>query len=321
MDCSPPCSCVHGILQARKLEWVAISFSRGSSPPRDQTHISCLAGGVFTTEPPGKPMPSGLVGQKVATQLPKVSLVVAWESILVGGACEKPGGKPTETAAWAELYSVTLVPCRRRRRGRWLVSSSKGQSEASQSTPVGAHREAQISCKGRIHTGQLQAKNMIQLQLTPEMFGCSAKGSVGCKGHGPGEENLDGCNPACRINPNRSKERQETERTQYGMRLWIQPSLTQFSLVQFFATLWTIVCQAPLSMGFSGQEYWSGLPCPLPGELPNPMIEPTSPASLALQADLYRGATGATWIQPRVKPNPPPGFAALRASIISFGSK
>ena len=59
---------------------------------------------------------------------------------------------------------------------------------------------------------------MIQLQLTPEMFGCSAKGSVGCKGHGPGEENLDGGNPGA----NRSKERQETERTQCGMRLWIQ---------------------------------------------------------------------------------------------------
>ena len=158
MDCSPPGSCVHGILQARILEWVAISSSRASSPPGDQTHVSCLAGEVFTTEPPGKPMPSGLVGQKVAAQWPKVSLVVAWESILVGGTCEKPEGKPTETAAWAELYSVTLVPCRRRRRGRWLVSSSKGQSEDSQSTPVGAHREAQISCKGRIHTGQLQAK-------------------------------------------------------------------------------------------------------------------------------------------------------------------
>jgi len=42
MDCSPPGSSVHGILQARILEWVAISFSRGSSPPRDQTHISCI---------------------------------------------------------------------------------------------------------------------------------------------------------------------------------------------------------------------------------------------------------------------------------------
>ena len=46
---------VPGILQARMLEWVAISFSRGSSPPRDQTQVSCIAGRFFTAEPPGKP--------------------------------------------------------------------------------------------------------------------------------------------------------------------------------------------------------------------------------------------------------------------------
>ena len=43
MDCSPPGSSVHGILQARILEWVAISFSRGSSRPKDWTHVSCLS--------------------------------------------------------------------------------------------------------------------------------------------------------------------------------------------------------------------------------------------------------------------------------------
>ena len=54
MDCSPPGSSVHWISQARILEQVAISFSRGSSQPRDGTCLSCLAGGFFTTEPPGK---------------------------------------------------------------------------------------------------------------------------------------------------------------------------------------------------------------------------------------------------------------------------
>ena len=44
--------------------------------------------------------------------------------------------------------------------------------------------------------------------------------------------------------------------------------LSCFSHVQFVFTLWTIACQAPLSMGFSRQEYWSGLPCPPPGDLP-----------------------------------------------------
>ena len=49
------------------------------------------------------------------------------------------------------------------------------------------------------------------------------------------------------------------------------------NLAKLFVTLWTIACQAPLSMGFPSQEYWSGLPFPLPGDLPNPRIAPGSP--------------------------------------------
>ena len=49
------------------------------------------------------------------------------------------------------------------------------------------------------------------------------------------------------------------------------------SHVRLFATLWNVACQAPLSMGFSRQEYCSGLPCSLPGDLPNLGIELTSP--------------------------------------------
>ena len=48
MDCIPPGSSLHGILQARILEWVTIPFSRGSSQDRDQTQVSCTAGGFFT---------------------------------------------------------------------------------------------------------------------------------------------------------------------------------------------------------------------------------------------------------------------------------
>ena len=55
MECRLPSSSVHGIYQARILEWVAISFSRGSSWPRIWTWVSCLAGRLFTTEPLGKP--------------------------------------------------------------------------------------------------------------------------------------------------------------------------------------------------------------------------------------------------------------------------
>ena len=54
------------------------------------------------------------------------------------------------------------------------------------------------------------------------------------------------------------------------------------SHVRLFATPWTVACWAPLSMGFSRKEYWSGLPFPSPGDRPDPGIEPRS---LALQAD------------------------------------
>ena len=61
--------------------------------------------------------------------------------------------------------------------------------------------------------------------------------------------------------------------------------LSRFSRVRLFATPWTVARQAPLSMGFSRQEYWSGLPFPSPGDLPDPGVEPVSPVVPALQAD------------------------------------
>ena len=58
--------------------------------------------------------------------------------------------------------------------------------------------------------------------------------------------------------------------------------LSHSSRVQLCVTVWTAACQAPLSMGFSRQEHWSGLPCPPPGDLPDPGIKPRSST---LQAD------------------------------------
>ena len=58
--------------------------------------------------------------------------------------------------------------------------------------------------------------------------------------------------------------------------------LSHFSRTWLCVTPWTVARQAPLSMGFSRQEHWSGLPCPRPGDLPNPGMEPGSPA---LQVD------------------------------------
>ena len=58
--------------------------------------------------------------------------------------------------------------------------------------------------------------------------------------------------------------------------------LSHFSRVRLYETLWTVACQAPLPMELSRQEYWSGLPCPSPGDHPHPGIEP---GSLALQVN------------------------------------
>ena len=69
--------------------------------------------------------------------------------------------------------------------------------------------------------------------------------------------------------------------------------LSHFSRVQLFATLWTVPCQTSLFMGFSRQEYWSGLPFLNPGDLPHPGIEPTSLTSPALAGRFF--TTSATW--------------------------
>ena len=69
--------------------------------------------------------------------------------------------------------------------------------------------------------------------------------------------------------------------------------LSHFSRVQLSVTLWTVACQAPLSMGFSWQEYWSGLPCPPPGDLPNPGIEAVYLMSPALAGGFF--TTSTTW--------------------------
>ena len=58
----------------------------------------------------------------------------------------------------------------------------------------------------------------------------------------------------------------------------MEPVLSCFSRVRLFVTPWTVAHSASLSLGASRQEYWSGLPCPPPGNLPDPGIEPTAPA-------------------------------------------
>ena len=151
MDCSPPGSSVHGVVQARTLEWVAISSSRGSSRPRDRTCVFCAS---FT----GK------------------QILYHW--------------------ATGEAHSLRTV------HSKWGVCV---------------------------------------------------------------------CVCAC--------------------------VLSHFIRVCLFVTPWAIARQAPLSLGFSRQEYWSGLPCPTAGDLPHPGIEPTSRMSPALAGGFF--TTSTTWEAPK----------------------
>ena len=78
-----------------------------------------------------------------------------------------------------------------------------------------------------------------------------------------------------------------------SVRSWGAGMVNHFSCVRLCATLWTVTCQAPLSMRFSRQEYRSGLPYPSPGDLPDPGIEPVSLMSPALAGVFF--TTGTTW--------------------------
>ena len=71
--------------------------------------------------------------------------------------------------------------------------------------------------------------------------------------------------------------------------------LNHFSRVQIFVTPWTVAHHAPLSMGVSRQEYWSGLPCPVPGDLPDAGIKSKSLISPALARGFF--TTSATFIK------------------------
>ena len=81
-----------------------------------------------------------------------------------------------------------------------------------------------------------------------------------------------------------------------------------------FATPWTVAHQVPLSMGFSRQEYWSGLPFPSPGDLPDPGIEPMSPALEGRFFTAEPQGKPVTWVYP------PPKFLFHTLPVWSFPS-
>ena len=145
--------------------------------------------------------------------------------------------------------------------GWWKRERGKGREE---STPKGSPQ------------GKLHREGNAEQYHTNQVGVCHTQGvgrenpknrSRTCKG-------TDGRGPQSREGRDEGGRLSEPERKKVKMK--------SLSRLRLFATPWTLTCQAPLSVGFSRQEYWSGLPFSSPGDLPHPAIEPGSPA---LRAD------------------------------------
>ena len=106
VDCNPPGSFVHGILRAKILESVAISFTRASSLPRDRTHIPCIAGRFFTTEPPGKPL-LHCSGPVFKSRLLYLRIVQISSSLYHTIFCRLP----VSSTGASSLFSSDIVAC------------------------------------------------------------------------------------------------------------------------------------------------------------------------------------------------------------------
>ena len=183
MDCSPPGFSVHGILQARILEWVAMPSSRGSSWPRDQTHVSCIfciAGRFFTTESLGKPRKTSKWESDECKMFSEGARTGRQRAVSV---CVESGCPLMAAAAAASLQSCPT-----------LCDPIDGSPPGS---PI---------------PGILQARTLEWVAIS---FSRAWKGKVEVK---------------------------------------------LLSHVRLLATPWTAAYQAPPSMGFSRQEYWSGVP-------------------------------------------------------------
>ena len=110
---------VHGILQARVLKWIAMLSSRGSSQSRDQTWVSCIAGGFFTAEPPGKPLEVNATHQ--------MSNIQTWcHELAYAFYCRIPGLLVGNRNAYTSLDSLLPTHCQvwRLCRAKWLKDRS-----------------------------------------------------------------------------------------------------------------------------------------------------------------------------------------------------
>ena len=151
-DCSSPGASVHGILQARTLEWVAIPFTKGSSQSRDRTcvsHVSCIAGRLFTAEPPGSPGVSHLVSNVVLLGVRTDPVMLGQDAQAVAARIESfvAGGLPALSSAETVQMQVQIWPgsCG----WLWIVFhallSSKGRRPFTVATGLASRARAAVA--------------------------------------------------------------------------------------------------------------------------------------------------------------------------------
>ena len=169
----------------------------------------------------------------------------------------------------------------------FLPGSSQGQRSLAGCSPRG-RRELDMTDQVKNNKTATQGTHTLHVLRHLDIFGTQVdncyrlKGSFSLGGKG-----------LCSVNNPWTSCRQKEQRNNVPHAHQLKPVggfhtllvLSHFSRVRLFAALWTAALQAPLSMGFSRQEYWSGLSFPTPGGLPDSGIEPVSPASPALKSD------------------------------------
>ena len=235
------------ILQTRILEWIVFPFSRGSSQPSNRTGISCIAGRFFTNWAMGKP------------------------SIVLKGWIIN---NPLNLWMWPNLENKGLCRCSQGSQGEFILDLGWAWPPN-----IGVCvQERDLRCKNR-GEGHVRMETEARVMQTAEAGG--------------GKDSPQSLRrePSPAVTPwFQTPALQNCERVNFcllklpGLWWFVMTALgnscvcvraQSLSRARPFATPWTVAHQTPLSMGFPRQEYWSGLPFPSPGDLPNPGIEPS----------------------------------------------
>ena len=229
------CSSVHGIFQARVLEWVAISFSRGSSWPRDRTQVSRTVGRRFTVwatrDVSGMPMYWSL-HKNLKERIWRVSkLKNMWlckESRLFRWGMEAPFPLPIFWPMHLFYLLVTeLCP--------FIINWESGKKNVS------------VSYSSKLNKPAAAAAAANLLQSCPTLC-----------------DSIDGSPPGSPVPGILQARTLEWVAISFSNAWKWKVKMRSLSRVRFLATPWTAAYQAPPSMGFSRQEYWTGVPLPSP---------------------------------------------------------